>query len=97
MNITSVFGTPDIDLFATKENAKVSSFVSWHFDPLAHAVDAFSIKWTDHNLYAFPPFSLIGRCLQKVEQEQATGLFIAPVWTTQAWFVKLMELLIEVP
>ncbi|KAJ8030151.1 hypothetical protein HOLleu_26478 [Holothuria leucospilota] len=94
LDITSVFGCPDINLFATNEKYRA---VSWRYEPQAHATDAFSFTWTDHNFYAFPPFSMIGRCLQKIELEQATGILIAPVWTTQASFVKLMELLIAVP
>ncbi|KAJ8038859.1 hypothetical protein HOLleu_16414 [Holothuria leucospilota] len=53
--------------------------------------------WGSYFFYAFPPFSLIGKSLQKVEQDQATGIFIAPLWATQTWFVKLMELLIDQP
>ena len=43
--------------------------------------------------YACPPFSVIPAVLQKVREEQAEGIVIAPVWTTQAWFPRLMCLL----
>ena len=35
-------------------NAKSDGFVSWHREPGATAVDAFSITWADFNCYAFP-------------------------------------------
>ena len=43
--ITKVFGVPDIDLFATRLNAQLSSYVSWFPDPYALFIDAFSISW----------------------------------------------------
>ena len=36
------FFTPTIDLFASRLNHKVDSYVSWHPDPGALAVDAFT-------------------------------------------------------
>ena len=47
--------------------------------------------------YAFPPFSLIGRVLRKVEVDQATLLVVAPVWQGQPWFPKLLQLSIRNP
>ena len=38
-------------------------------------VDAFSIPWRGEYFYAFPPFSLIHKCLRKIEAEQAEGVF----------------------
>ncbi|KAL7306209.1 hypothetical protein TKK_0001650 [Trichogramma kaykai] len=50
-------GEVEIDLFATRENAKCKKYVSWHKDPKCYALDAFTIEWKDHYFYAFPPFS----------------------------------------
>ena len=61
--ITQRLWYPDIDLFASRLNAKVKKFVSWHPDPEACAVEAFTIAWETHLNYAFPPFSLITRVL----------------------------------
>lgn len=36
--------TPDIDLFASRLNKKCNRFVSWHRDPEAFAVDAFTLS-----------------------------------------------------
>jgi hypothetical protein len=35
----------DIDLFASRLNYKISKFVSWKADPLAWAIDAFTLQW----------------------------------------------------
>jgi len=42
--IVATFGRPDIDLFASRCN-KCTRYVSWHPDPSAVAVDAFTLNW----------------------------------------------------
>ena len=64
---------PTIDLFASPYNNQLPVYVSWHFDPSAYATDAFSITWTNLLFYAFPPFSLIGRVLRKIQTDGATA------------------------
>ena len=59
-DITNVFGVQDVDLFASRLNAQLWTFVSWRPDPEASQVDAFTITWTDKLFYLFPPFSLEG-------------------------------------
>ncbi|KAJ8034660.1 hypothetical protein HOLleu_21589 [Holothuria leucospilota] len=96
-DIMKLWGQPDIDLFASRNNNQLNKFVSWVPDPSAFAVDAFSLNWGKYYFYAFPPFSLIGRCLCKIEEEKARGIIIVPLWTTQTWYVRVMELLIDPP
>ena len=38
----------------------------------------------------FPPFGLILRVLQKIEHDEAECVLVVPLWTTQAWFPKLL-------
>ncbi len=95
--ITSIFGAPEIDLFASRLNKKCARYVSWKRDPEAEYVDAFSRSWQDSYSYLFPPFSLIGRCLQKIQQDQATALMVLPLWPTQSWFTRLLGLLTQDP
>ena len=54
-------------------------------------------NWNTENFYAFPPFSLISRVLQKIENENAEGILIVPAFTTQPWFPRLLRLLIKPP
>ena len=88
---------PDVDLFASRLNAKTVNYVSWHPKPDAMAVDAFTISWSNLKCYAFPPFSLIPQVLRKIQEDKALVLLIAPVWTTQSWFPLLLQLLIDRP
>ena len=60
------FGPPEIAIFASRLNAQLPRFISWHPDPDAEAVDAFTVDWGKLKFYAFPPFCLIARCLQKI-------------------------------
>ena len=96
--LCSLCGMPDIDLFASKLNHKVPKYASWKPDPLASFVDAFTLNWGEFsNTYAFPPFCLVGRCLQKVILPQATLTVVVLLWCTKAWFTRLLSLLIDHP
>ena len=94
----TAWGMPTVDLFASRLNKKVPCYVAWHPDPHAHFIDAFALDWSKFStFYAFPPFSLIGRCLQKIRREGATGIMVAPEWPTQPWWPALQELMTEPP
>ena len=73
-SIVKTYGMPSIDLLASRINTKVSRYVSWRPDP-----EAFSCCWSQEHFYAFPPFSLILRCLKKIEMEEGEGIIIVPV------------------
>jgi len=47
--------------------------------------------------YAFPPFSLIGKCLEKIQANKAEGILVVPCWTYQSWYPKLLRLLVAPP
>lgn len=96
-SIASVFGPFDIDLFASRLNTKHAHFASWKPDPNALFVDAFSRSWSNLRFYAFPPFSLLGNCIQKLINDKAEGTFVAPLWPTQTWFPALMRSLVQKP
>ncbi|VDH88857.1 Hypothetical predicted protein [Mytilus galloprovincialis] len=96
--VCSHFYTPNIDLFASRINKHLDCYVSWFPDPEAFATDAFSFSWNIFEPYIFPPFSLTGKILQKVEGDKVRkALLIVPFWPTQSWFPKLLEMLIDFP
>ena len=45
----------------------------------------------------FPPFALIPRCLGKLLVEEASAILIAPVWSNQDWFPKILDCLASLP
>ena len=73
--VCDTFGTPEIDLFASRINGKTEKYVTWK--PEAFAVDAFYINWRHHFIYIFPPFSLLTKVIKKVCQDQA-NLMLRP-------------------
>ena len=89
--------TPEIDLFATRLNYKIDRYASWLPDPGAIVVDAFSISWTSLHVYAYPPFSLVGKVISKIIKDNTHGIMIIPVWPTQHWFPLVMKHLIHYP
>ena len=91
--MTNLLGKPEIDLFASRLNNQLNQYVSWHPDPGAAFIDAFNLNWHNIQFYAFPPFSLIARCLQKCITDEAEGILITPLWPTQFWFPQLLQLI----
>lgn len=93
--ICNTFNQPDIDLFASRVNKKCPLFVSWHKDPDAYKVDAFTISWENFHFYAFPPFSVILKVLQKIIHDKAEGIVVVPRWPTQPWYPLFKKLKIS--
>ena len=75
--ITQLTLVPNIDLFASSLNAKLSRFVSWHPEPGAAAVNSISINWSNLKCYAFPPFSLLPQVLRKISVDKALVLLVS--------------------
>ena len=69
---------PDVDLFASRLNNKCKKNVSYQPDPGSYAVNAFYITRTNLAFYAFPPFCIIQKGLQKVKEDRATGFLVVP-------------------
>ncbi|XP_070529863.1 uncharacterized protein [Cardiocondyla obscurior] len=76
------FGQPNIDLFASRSNSKCSVYVSWARDPNAVTIDAFTFSWKKDFFYAFPPFILIPKVLQKIRSDEAEDIVVVPQWKT---------------
>ena len=47
--------------------------------------------------YAFPPFSIIHLVLQKLIQDKATIVLVAPFWQSQPWFTLLANTICQEP
>ena len=95
--VMQALGPCSVDLFATRLNNQLERYVSWRPDPFAIATDTFTIPWQEEVGYAFPPFALIGRCLQKVRQEGCVLVLVTPVWDTQPWYPILLDLPVGYP
>ena len=85
------FGNPDIDLMATQASRKVPRFISrCRGDKETIVLDSMSskVKWDEWELpYLFPPFSLIGRCLQKIREQEVRRIIVIIPWQPQALYL----------
>ena len=95
--LTQLKFTPSVDLLASRLNAQYERYVSFRPDPEAFAVDAFSLSWQSLDFYAFPPFSVITRVLQKVRWDRAEGIIVVPLWPTQVWWPVLQTMTVGTP
>lgn len=95
--LCKTFFMPDLDLFATRINSQLSKYVSWKPYPDAWHTDAFTLSWSEGLNYAFPPFRIIGRILEKIMEDQATLMVVLPLWPTQVWFPTVLQLLVDYP
>ena len=67
-------------------------------DPQAVFEDAFRHPWDDLDLYAFPPFALVGRVIARVQQSSRVAMtLVAPLWPEKEWFADLLLLLTQPP
>ena len=92
-----IWGTPLIDLFASKENKQTSVFCSKipHQDALA--IDALSISWEGMFTYVYPQICLIPKVLQHIEHFRCQIILIAPKWPRRHWYPDLLKFLIACP
>ena len=95
--IWALWGRPHIDLFATRDNRKIDTFVSPFPDEWAWATDAMSISWKGMWAYAFPPIPLLPKVLRKIREELSEIILVAPWWPKREWSLDLLELSVEPP
>ena len=95
--ICKKFGTPLVDLFASRLCHQHPRYMSWRPDPQSIATDALHQDWKNQFCYAFPPFSLIGRVLRKVQKDQTKLIIVTPAWQSQSWYPTLLKMAIADP
>ena len=95
--ILRTFGPLHVDLFASVLNAQLRRYCTKTLDPAMWRLDAFSFRWEGFTDYAFPPISIIPRILQKVRQDRATILLIAPWWPKRTWFLDMTTPVVGYP
>ena len=88
--------SPTIDLFATRINTQLRNFVSYRLDPNCVAVNAFLINWEKEKLYTFLHLHVYPKPFKKIYQEKAKGILIAPNWSSQPFYPKLIEMSLHI-
>ena len=96
--LCSKWAPPVVDLFVTRFNHKLPSFVSPVPDQAAWAVDTLSLSWEHLNAYAFPPVSLLPQVISKLRDHGCHRMIlIAPGWPNMPWFWDLVALPVQIP
>ena len=96
--IWRLWGQPSVDLFATSLNKRLQNYMSPHADPQAVAVDALLQDWSNADLYAFPPFAILRKVINKFRNSPNSRMtLIAPWWPQREWFPDLIALVVEEP
>lgn len=95
--LTKLWGKPEIDLFASRLNHKLTTYVAWHPDPHASHIDAFTMSGENLFSYACPPFSLLGKVAQKLTQDDGDAILVMPDWPSAAWFSLIPHRLVDYP
>ena len=87
--------SPSVELFASWINTQLPRFFAYRPDPNAEFINAFTVNWNKVDFYCFPPFSCIGKVIQKIISDKASGILIVPNWPNQYWYASLIDLLVE--
>ena len=94
--ITKLLGTPTVDLSAYMLCQLLILYMAWKPDPNSFATDVMQQDWNKMFAFAFPPFRLIGRVINKVLQENVEALIlVTPTWQTQPWYTHLLRMSIQ--
>jgi hypothetical protein len=86
---SSLWGPPQIDLFASLQSTQTTRFMSWR---AVDSPEAINVRWDFALAYLFPPIPLLKRVVRKLELSRGTFLLVTPYWEAQIWFVSLQVL-----
>ncbi|XP_069621303.1 uncharacterized protein [Ranitomeya imitator] len=88
---------PEVDLFASLQNAKVETFFSLNPRGNPRGVDALVQDCHFHLAYAFPPIPILAKVLRKIQIERTPTILIAPLWPKRSWFNLIIQLQVGGP
>ncbi|KAA6361628.1 MAG: hypothetical protein EZS28_042845 [Streblomastix strix] len=84
---------PQIDVFATHYNKLINNYVKVDLNELGTQFhNAFNYKWSKVKLYIHTPILVLNRELQKMKQDKAHGIIMAPIQPGQSRYTKLKNL-----
>jgi hypothetical protein len=89
LQISTLWGPPQIDLFVSRQSAQTQRFFSWRAADAPEAIDPLSLRWDFALAFLFPPIPLLKRVIRKLELSRGTFLLVVPYWEAQTWFASL--------
>lgn len=96
--VDRTWGPHSMDAFASATNHQCPRYVSLRLDHNTMYTDFLSHPVNPkENVWAFPPFAMIGRVMRKVEEEGLTLTLLIPIWPAQPWWPLFPALLSDYP
>jgi hypothetical protein len=90
------WGPFTVDRFATLHNRQLPRYNSAWLDPQSEGLDAFAqTNWQHESNYCNPPWELLDRLAQLLDETGATATVVAPCWPAQPWYQRLQALAAE--
>jgi hypothetical protein len=88
--LVQIWGLPDIDRFAEKDNAKCLKWNTKFYEPGSAGINALA----QHNYglylnYCCPPVALLERLVPILVQQKGETILICPYWPAAGWWVTL--------
>ncbi|MPC18598.1 uncharacterized protein LOC123515634 isoform X7 [Portunus trituberculatus] len=91
-SLTERYGTPEVDLFTSRDTALLPLFLSFSQRAQVGGLDAFTEDWNRWNyIYLFPPpaTKILLRVVQTLQDYLGQVLLVAPLWEAQPWCSQL--------
>ena len=93
----SLWGPPQVDLFANAMNHRLPRYFSPCPDPEALAIDALRSDWPGEVMYTFPPACVLFQFLQRCQGRTDRRILLVLQWSPQARWVPLLNSLCARP
>ena len=90
------WGPHTVDRFATARNRQLPRYNSAWADPQTAGIDAFAqLDWKQQHNWCNPPWALLDRLAQHLDETGSSATVVAPFWPAQAWFQRLQAISTE--
>ena len=70
--------SPSFDLFASRINAQLPQFFAYRPELKTEVINTLCVSWHNLLFYCFLPFLCIGKVLQRIISDNATGILTVP-------------------
>lgn len=90
--VFNAWGFTDVDVFATRHNAKRKWFCTRGGRDTLSKGNGLLLKWSGWFLHIFPPLPLLPRVIQKLQNQLALAILVAPSSLWENWFPGLLHL-----